>query len=57
MVMVRCLKNVTLGELGVAYVEGREYDIPAKQANSYGEYFEKMQTKPKNKAKKTTENK
>jgi len=54
---VKCTKSVTIGSLNIAFVEGKEYDIPAKDANAYAEYFEKMKTTPKNKAKKTGENK
>lgn len=54
---VRCIKSVTIGAMNLAFVEGKEYDIPAKEANAYSEYFEKMKTTPKNKAKKTEENK
>lgn len=54
---VTCIKSVTIGAMNLAFVEGKEYDIPAKDANAYSEYFEKMKTTPKNKAKKTEENK
>lgn len=29
----------------MAFVEGKEYDIPAKEANAYTEYFKKHATK------------
>ena len=56
-VKVKCIKDVTISSVNIAYLEGNEYEMPAKQANDYSEYFEKMETAPKNKAKKTTENK
>lgn len=56
---VRCIKTFTLK--GVLHGLGGEYDVPAKEATDYAEYFEKVETKqtakPKNKAKKTEENK
>jgi uncharacterized protein YjlB len=52
---VRCVRSFTLK--GVLYVSGDQYDMPAKQATDYAEYFEKMKAYPKNKAKKTEENK
>jgi len=55
MVKVRCIKEFTLG--GKLYSRGDEYEMPAKQATDYGEYFEKMKSPPKNKAKQTEENK
>ena len=52
---VRCIKEFTLA--GMLYVKGDEYDLPAAKATDYAEYFEKMKTTPKNKSKKTEENK
>ena len=52
---VRCVKSFTL--TGILYENGAEYDVPAKTATEYAEYFEKMKAYPKNKAKKTEENK
>ena len=45
MAKVTCLKSVTIGSLNMAFVEGKEYDIPAKEANAYTEYFKKHATK------------
>jgi len=60
-VKILCIKTVTIGAVGIAYLEGNEYMMPAKQAKDYAEYFElvkvKQAAKPKNKAKKTEENK
>ena len=53
MAKVTCIKSVSIGSLGFAFVEGKEYDIPAKEANSYPEYFKKHATTTKKKA--TTE--
>ena len=52
---VRCVKSFTL--TGILYEDGAEYDVLAKTATDYAEYFEKMKTTPKNKSKKTEENK
>ena len=54
MAKVTCIKTVTIGSLNMAFVEGKEYDIPAKEANAYGEYFKKHATKKKSE---TEENK
>lgn len=48
---------MTLGALDTAFVAGEIYDVPAKVATDYPKYFEKMASKPKNKAKETEENK
>ena len=45
MAKVTCLKSVTIGSLNMAFVEGKEYDIPAKEAKAYGEYFKTHATK------------
>ena len=55
MIKVRCIKGFTLK--GTLYVEGEAYDMPLPEATDYAEYFEKMKAPPKNKAKKTGENK
>ena len=55
MIKVRCSKGFTLK--GTLYVEGEAYDMPLAEATDYAEYFEKMKTAPKNKAKKTQVNK
>jgi hypothetical protein len=55
MIKVRCIKGFTFK--GALYVEGEAYDMPLAEATDYAEYFEKMKTAPKNKAKKTQENK
>ena len=61
MVQVKCIKTVTLGVTDIAYLEGNEYDVPAKQADDYSEYFErivaKKAAKPKTKKQETEENK
>ena len=54
---VKCTIGVSFGATGDVYVAGEEYDIPAKLANDYPKYFEKMATAPKNKSKKTQVNK
>ena len=41
MMKVKCIKSVTIGAMNLAFVEGKEYDIPAKDANQYSEYFQK----------------
>ena len=41
MAKVTCIKSVSIGSLGLAFVEGKEYDIPSKEANAYTEYFKK----------------
>lgn len=53
MAKVTCIKSVSIGSLGLAFVEGKEYDIPSKEANAYTEYFKKHATATKKKA--TTE--
>jgi len=42
---VKCMKSVTIGSLNLAFVEGKEYEIAAKDAKAYAEYFEKIATK------------
>tara|TARA_B100000745_G_scaffold28198_1_gene18086 strand:- start:792 stop:989 length:198 start_codon:yes stop_codon:yes gene_type:complete len=42
---VKCIKTVTLRSLNLAFVEGKEYEILAKDATAYSEYFEKIATK------------
>jgi len=54
-VKVECIKEFTLA--GRLYAAGEQYDIPAKQAKDYGEYFERMTPPSPNKSKKTEENK
>ena len=54
---VKCVKDVSLGSLGQAFVAGETYDNPAKEANAYCEYFEKMETKKTTKKQETEENK
>ena len=54
---VKCIASVTLGALDQAFYAGETYDVPAKVATDYPKYFEKMASTPKNKAKKTEENK
>jgi hypothetical protein len=34
MAKVTCLKDVTIGSMNMAFVEGKEYDIPAKDAKA-----------------------
>ena len=45
---VTCIRSVTLGALGLAFVDGEKYDVPIKVANDYKEYFKKN-AKPKSK--------
>ena len=45
MTKVTCIKSVTVGSLNMAFVEGKEYDIPAKDAKAYAEYFMTHATK------------
>jgi hypothetical protein len=45
MAKVTCLKDVTIGSMNMAFVEGKEYDIPAKDAKLYTEYFKTHATK------------
>jgi len=49
MAKVICLKNVTIGSLNLAFVEGTEYEVPAKVATDYAEYFKKKATTTKKK--------
>ena len=51
---VKCIKEFTLS--GQLYSEGEKYDISAKDAKDYAEYFKKLST-PKNKQVETEENK
>ena len=53
----RCVQNVTFGATGEVYAAGEEYDVPAETLKKYPDYFEKMATPAKNKAKKTQANK
>ena len=53
----RCVQNVTFGATGEVYAAGEEYDVPAETLKKYPDYFEKMATPAKNKAKKTQHNK
>jgi len=55
MVKVKCVKGFTLS--GVFYEDGEEYEMTVAVATDYAEYFEKMKAPPKNKAKRTKENK
>lgn len=61
MAKVTCLKDVTIGSMNMAFVEGKEYDIPAKDAKVYTEYFKTHATKKaiveENKEATTEENK
>jgi len=57
MAQARCIQNVTFGATGETYESGKVYDVPATTLKEYGYYFEKMATKPQNKAKVTEENK
>tara|TARA_Y100000593_G_scaffold41217_1_gene79123 strand:+ start:432 stop:671 length:240 start_codon:yes stop_codon:yes gene_type:complete len=50
MTKVKCIKDVSLGSLGMDFTAGEEYDIPAKDANAYSEYFEKKATPKAKKA-------
>tara|TARA_R100000808_G_scaffold3776_4_gene12977 strand:+ start:592 stop:765 length:174 start_codon:yes stop_codon:yes gene_type:complete len=54
---VKCIKEVSLGSLGQSFVVGEEYNIPAKEAKAYPEYFELMETKTETKKEETEENK
>ena len=45
MAKVTCLKDVKIGSMNMAFVEGKEYDIPAKDAKAYAEYFKTHATK------------
>jgi len=59
---VTCIKSVTITSLGGQFEEGMQYDIPAKDATAYAEYFKKDSTKKKatteaNKEASTEENK
>ena len=54
-VKVECIKEFTLA--GRLYAVGQQYDILAKDAKDYREYFERMTPPPSNKSKKTEENK
>ena len=55
MVKVICVRGFTLKN--IKYVKGDEYNILAKEAKDYSEYFERMTYVPNNKAKLTEENK
>ncbi len=57
MAKVKCIKEVSLGSLGQSFVVGEEYNIPAKEAKAYPEYFELMETKTETKKEETEENK
>ena len=50
MTKVKCIKEVSLGSLGMNFIVGEEYDIPAKYATDYNEYFEKKATPKAKKA-------
>ena len=50
MTKVKCIKDVSLGSLGMDFEAGQEYDIPAKEASAYSEYFEKKATTKAKKA-------
>jgi len=50
MTKVKCIKDVSLGSLGMDFQAGQEYDIPAKEASAYSEYFEKKATTKAKKA-------
>ncbi len=54
---VKCIKSVTLGAMGIAFQEGEQYDVPAKVANDYPNYFKKKAARPKTKKAETEENK
>ena len=54
-VKVECIKEFTLA--GRLYAAGEQYDILAKVAKDYREYFERMTPPPKNKQVETEENK
>ena len=56
MAKVKCIKSVTIGALDMTFIAGEEYDIPAKDASSYSEYFEKK-AGTKTKKAETAENK
>lgn len=45
MAKVTCIKTVTIGSMNMAFVEGKDYDIPAKDADAYSEYFKRHATK------------
>jgi hypothetical protein len=57
LVKAKSLINVTFGATGEVYEKGKEYDVPEETFLKYSSDFKKMETKPKNKSKKTEENK
>ena len=42
---VTCIKSVTITSLGGQFEEGMQYDVPAKDATAYAEYFKKDSSK------------
>jgi len=54
---IRCIKSVTLGALNQTFHEGEEYELPAKVANDYPDYFKRKAGRPKTKKEETEENK
>lgn len=57
MARAKSLVNVTFGATGEEFKKGCEYNVSAELLKRYPDYFKKMASTPKNKAKKTEENK
>ena len=57
MARAKSLINVTFSATGEVYERGEIYDVPAETLKKYPADFKKMASTPKNKAKKTEENK
>ena len=57
MARAKSLVNVTFGATGEEFKKGCEYNGSAELLKRYPDYFKKMASTPKNKAKKTEENK
>ena len=56
-VKVKCIREIIISTLNLHCMVGEEYSIPIVVADGYDDCFEKMKTKPKNKARATEENK
>jgi len=56
-VKVKCIRAIKISSLGLDCLVGEEYSVPLVVADGYDDCFKKMETKPKNKARATEENK
>tara|TARA_R100001594_G_scaffold148319_1_gene203221 strand:- start:2879 stop:3082 length:204 start_codon:yes stop_codon:yes gene_type:complete len=56
-VKVKCIREIKIPSLGLHCLVGEEYSVPLVVADGYDDCFKKMETKPKNKARATEENK